>query len=104
MPTVAAGSASHLTALILPATVRRLYIVMDRDPAGERAAARLISSATGAGIEAIRITPTHADLNDDLRVLGTAALSGALRPQLRAEDAIRFGLVNGSTTGRLLSD
>ena len=95
MPLVAAGSASHLTALILPATVRRLYIVMDRDAAGERATARLITRASGAGTEAIRLTPLYADLNDDLVAMGPAALSDVLRPQLSPEDAARFGLGNG---------
>lgn len=103
MPVIAAGSASHLTALILPPTLRRLYIVMDRDAAGERATAGLSARATGIGIDAIRLTPIRADLNDDLRVLEPAALSDALRPQLRAEDAVRFGLVNGSTTRCVLA-
>ena len=102
MPVIAAGSASHLTALILPATLRRLYIVTDRDAAGERATAGLIARATGIGIDAIRLMPIHADLNDDLRLLEPAALSDVLRPQLRAEDTSRFGVVHGSTTAFVL--
>ena len=103
MPIVAAGPASHLAALVLPAGLRRLYIVMDRDAAGAHAAARLIARATCAGIEAIRLTPIHADLNDDLRLLGPAALVSILRPQVRPEDAARFGLLDGSVIDPVLA-
>lgn len=41
MPAAAALSAGHLGALLVPATVRRLYVVLDDDPAGRRAAERL---------------------------------------------------------------
>ena len=36
MPMAAALSAAHLAAILLPATLRRLYIVRDDDPAGDR--------------------------------------------------------------------
>ena len=39
MPMVAALSAAHLAALLLPDTLRRLYIARDDDPAGDGAMA-----------------------------------------------------------------
>ena len=38
LPMIAALSANHLAALLFPATLRRLYVVRDDDPAGDFAA------------------------------------------------------------------
>ena len=57
MPMVAALSAAHLAAILFPATLRRLYIVRDDDPAGDGAVAGLIDRAQAAGIEAIVLSP-----------------------------------------------
>ena len=35
MPMMAALSAAHLAAILFPATLRRLYVVRDNDPAGD---------------------------------------------------------------------
>jgi len=40
MPMVAALSAAHLSAILFPDTLQRLYIARDDDPAGDRATAR----------------------------------------------------------------
>ena len=53
MPMIAALSAAHLAAILFPATLRRLYIARDDDPAGDSATVRLIDRAHEAGIEAI---------------------------------------------------
>src|SRR5208282_1354536 len=53
LPMIAALSASNLAAVAFPASLRRLYIAHDADPAGQRAAAALGARALEAGIEAI---------------------------------------------------
>jgi hypothetical protein len=45
LPVVAALSANHLAALLFPATLRRLYVARDNDPAGEFALAALTERA-----------------------------------------------------------
>ncbi|MBI2740570.1 MAG: toprim domain-containing protein [Rhodospirillales bacterium] len=90
MPMVAALSANHLAALLLPATLRQLYIARDADPAGDRAAATLSARAQEAGIEAITLSPRLDDFNDDLRAFGVDGLRAALRHQLAPRDAQRF--------------
>lgn len=90
MPVIAAGSANHLDALILPDRLQRLYVVEDDDPAGRRATAAVIARAQAAGIEALPLQPTLGDLNDDLWRLGREVLHAALRVQLVPEDVERF--------------
>jgi hypothetical protein len=90
MPTVAALSAAHLAAILFPATLRRLYIASDDDPAGDGAMANLIDRANEAGIEAIALSPQLGDFNEDLRTLGIDALRAALRVQIAPEDVARF--------------
>ncbi|HQT65897.1 MAG TPA: toprim domain-containing protein [Acidocella sp.] len=90
MPIAAALSAGHLTAILLPAGLRRLYIARDADLAGDRAATSLSECAQAAGIEAITLTPTLSDFNDDLRVLGLAELRANLRMQLAPQDVARL--------------
>ena len=90
LPIVAAGSANHLDALLLTEGLRRLYVAEDDDPAGRRATASVMTRAEAVGIEAMRLTPTLGDFNDDLRQLGREALHAALRVQLAPEDVERF--------------
>ncbi len=90
MPMVAALSANHLAALLLPSTLRRLYIARDNDPAGRRAAEALVERAQANGTEALILIPGLADFNDDLRQLGADALAAALRVQLVPEDVEQF--------------
>jgi hypothetical protein len=90
MPMVAALSAAHLSAILFPSRLRRLYIVRDNDAAGEGAAACLSDRARAAGIEGIVLSPTLGDFNEDLRWLGTDALRAAIGPQLAWEDVARF--------------
>ncbi len=98
MPMVAALSASHLAALLLPPTLRRLYIARDADPAGDRAAATLSTRAQEAGLEAITLSPRLGDFNDDLRTFGMEELRAALRHQLAPQDARHFcGLMMAGT-------
>ena len=90
MPMAAALSAAHLSAMTFPPTLRRLYIVHDDDPAGDGACDTLIARAAGSGIEAVLLSPTLGDFNEDLQLLGCEALRAAVRAQLAPEDISRF--------------
>ncbi|MFG1360146.1 MULTISPECIES: DUF7146 domain-containing protein [Xanthobacter] len=90
MAMAAALSAAHLTALLFPDTLRRLYIVRDNDPAGNSARNRLIARADAAGIEALVLSPALGDFNEDLRALGMDALRAGARVQLAPQDVERF--------------
>ncbi|MCA6111806.1 DUF7146 domain-containing protein [Bradyrhizobium cenepequi] len=99
MPMVAALSANHLAALLLPLTLRRLYIARDTDPAGEGAATTLTMRAEAAGIEAFILSPRFDDFNEDLRTLGIQELEAALRVQLVPQDVARFFPLATTDTG-----
>ena len=90
MPMLAALSAAHLAAILFPATLRRLYVLRDRDPAGDSARDSLIDRAASVGIQAIPVSPVGEDFNDDLRWRGVDALRAALKDQLHPEDVSRF--------------
>ncbi len=90
MPIVAALSAAHLSAILFPDKLRRLYIARDNDPAGDGAMATLIDRAQADGIEALVLSPRLADFNEDLRLLGIEALRAAIRGQIAAPDVARF--------------
>jgi hypothetical protein len=96
---VMALSANHLAALVLPTTLRRLYIARDNDPAGRRAAETLAQRTQGSGIDAMVLTPTMGDFNDDLRQLGAEALIAAIRVQLAPDDVARFWKSPGQHRG-----
>ena len=91
MPAIAALSAAHLGALILPATLRRLYIATEADAAARHGLGRLADRARTDGIEVEPLRPVLGDFNDDLRLNGREALRLALLPQLVAADA-RFAV------------
>ena len=86
MPMVAALSATHLAALVLPAGLQRLYVARDNDRAGHRAAEMLGTRAKADGIEVLVLTPQADDFNTDLVALGRDALARAVRAQLAPED------------------
>lgn len=90
MPMVAALSANHLAALLLPASLRRLYIARDADAAGMAAAITLTSRAEAAGIEAYTLSPKFEDFNADLCKLDAELFRAALREQLAPRDIVRF--------------
>ena len=87
---VAALSAAHLSAILFPDALRRLYIARDNDPAGDGAMTTLIDRAQSAGIEALVLSPALSDFNEDLRLLGIDALRAAIRVQIAAQDVARF--------------
>ena len=90
MPMAAALSANHLAAMLLPPSLRRLYIARDADAAGDAVQAALTQRAEAAGIEAIALSPRLGDFNEDLHVFGLDDLRAALRMQLAPEDVARF--------------
>ncbi|UVO33078.1 toprim domain-containing protein [Bradyrhizobium arachidis] len=90
MPMAAALSANHLAALLLPLTLRRLYIARDADAAGDLAVAALTERAIAAGIEAIALSPRLSDFNEDLRTFGLGELRSALQFQFTPLDVARF--------------
>jgi hypothetical protein len=96
LPMLAALSAAHLAAIRFPPALRRIYVLCDRDVAGNRAARGLTSRAESAGIEAIVLLPAWRDFNDDLRWRGLEALCANLRVQLRPDDASRFPRLDGT--------
>ncbi len=82
MPMVAALSAAHLAALVLPPGLRRLYIAQDKDDAGAMAACTLAARAMGSGIDALPLTPCYGDFNDDLCIIGLRETQSVLYNQL----------------------
>ena len=73
LPMIAALSANHLATILFPLNLRRLYVARDNDPAGDAAMTTLTERAEAAGIEALTLSPTLGDFNEDLRHLGVNA-------------------------------
>jgi len=90
LPVWAALSSGHLGAVLLPEGLQRLYIAIDRDPAGQRAAERLSARAIEAGIACHVVEPRLGDFNDDFRAHGKVALRAHLAGQIRLEDRRRL--------------
>jgi len=95
LPAAAALSAANLGALALPASLRRLYIAVDDDPAGRAAAERLRARAQARAIAVICLMPQLADFNDDLLQLSRARFGRRLRALLKPEDWTRFAESDG---------
>jgi hypothetical protein len=79
LPMIAALSASHLAALVLPLGLRRLYAAGGSDRAGVNATAIMIESADRQNIESFALRPRCGDFNDDLRQIGSTELSAWVR-------------------------
>jgi hypothetical protein len=90
LPVWAALSSGHLGAVLLPKGVQRLYIAIDRDPAGQRAAGRLSARANEVGIAVRVLEPRLGDFNDDLRANGKEALRQHLACQIGPEERHRL--------------
>ena len=90
MPMAAALSANHLSAMLLPSGLRRLYIARDADAAGDAVQATLTQRAKAVGVEMIALSPRLGDFNEDLHIFGLATLRAELRLQLVPEDVVRF--------------
>src|SRR4029450_10337712 len=90
LPMLAALSANHLAAILFPASLRRLYVARDPDPAGACALAAVTERAQAAGIEALPLSPTLGDFNEDLCHFGADELCATLRVQLVPDDVPRI--------------
>ncbi|MBB4427930.1 hypothetical protein GGD66_006516 [Bradyrhizobium sp. CIR48] len=90
LPMTAALSANHLSAMLLPSGLRRLYVARDADAAGDAVQAILTQRAEATGIEVIALSPRLGDFNEDLHIFGLEALRAALLLQLVPEDVVRF--------------
>jgi len=90
LPVWAALSSGHLGAVLLPEGLQRLYIAIDRDPAGRGASERLSARALDAGIAVRVLEPRHGDFNDDLLATGKEALRQHLAGQIEPEDRHRL--------------
>jgi len=90
MPVVAALSAAHLAALILPASLRRLYVARDNDGAGRFAVERLRARSRADDIDIRALAPRTEDFNADLLTLGPDRLRAWLAEQLAPDDVQRF--------------
>ncbi|KWV49286.1 DNA primase [Bradyrhizobium macuxiense] len=99
MPMVAALSANHLAALLLPRPLRRLYIASDADAAGIASAVALTTRAEAAGVEVLTLSPWLDDFNSDLHALGIQEFGAALRAQLLPQDVVRFAPSARTDTG-----
>ena len=90
LPVWAALSSGHLGAVLLPEDLQRLYIAIDRDPAGQLAAGRLSARASEVGVRVRVLEPRLGDFNDDLRANGKDALRQHLAGQIGPEDRHRL--------------
>jgi hypothetical protein len=90
MPMIAGLSAAHLAGILFPATLQRLYVARDDDPAGDAAMVALTRRAVAAGIEIVPLASMLGDFNEDLRLLGDDRMRAAVRAQLTGADADRY--------------
>ena len=90
LPMVAALSAAHLAALLLPPSLRRLYVLRDNDAAGEFAEDRLRERCREMGIDCRTLLPAANDLNADLCAAPFSAVRRRMLAQIAAIDRIRF--------------
>lgn len=97
MPMIAALSAAHLAALRPALSLRRLYIAVDRDAAGESAAERLSRRIRALGLEAIMLEPQRKDFNDDLIAIGVERMRASVIAQLHADDQAHVASESGAS-------
>jgi hypothetical protein len=91
LPIAAGLSAAHLSAILFPSGLRRLYILRDNDAAGDFAEERLRQRCFEAGIEARVLAPLAKDLNADLCREPAETVRARMLAQLAPEDRSRFG-------------
>ena len=89
MPVIAALSAAHLAALILPPTLCRLYVAHDNDEAGRLALERLREHVRDS-VAVHALVPKAEDFNADLLTLGMDRLRQWIGEQLAPDDDRRF--------------
>ena len=90
LPLVAALSANHRAALVLPGGLKRLYIAEDADAAGAMAASAIEERCDPPDPVVIRLRPLCADFNADLRAIGRERFRETILSRLEPEDAVRW--------------
>lgn len=90
LPVVAATSASHLSALLFPPGLQRLYVAREHDAAGDAGWTRLCARSDAETIELVPLEPRRKDLNDDLMADGLDRFADRLLGQLHPDDRQRF--------------
>ena len=92
LPMAAALSANHLAAMLLPPTLRRLYIARDNDAAGDAAVTTLTERARRPGSRRLHGPPGSGTSTRISECSASSELRAALRTQLAPQDVIRFML------------
>ena len=87
MPIIAALSATHLAALIVPSSLQQLYVAIDKDEAGRMALRRLQERLICSGVEIHELVPCTEDFNADLLTLGMERFREWIEEQVRKHAA-----------------
>ena len=86
LPIAAALSGNHLAAFDPPTDLRRLYVAIDNDEAGETAFDALTERFADRELHLLPLRPMQDDFNGDLRNCGIDEMRSHLRPQLSPTD------------------
>ncbi len=100
LPMVAALSANHLAALLLPPTLRRLVRRTRPRPGWRCRDGQSAPSRHGLqGSRRLACRPSFDDFNEDLRRLGIEDFRASVRRQLVPQDVVRFMTSDMTVTG-----
>ncbi|MEM7683238.1 MAG: toprim domain-containing protein [Pseudomonadota bacterium] len=86
LPIAGALSGNHLAAFDPPTDLRRLYIAIDNDEAGQAAFDALTDRFADSELHLLPLRPMLDDFNGDLRKCGIDEMRSHLRPQLLPVD------------------
>ncbi|WP_227270977.1 DUF7146 domain-containing protein [Roseobacter weihaiensis] len=86
LPIAAALSSNHLAAFDPPTDLRRLYVAIDNDEAGQAAFDALTVRFEDSDLHLLPLRPMLDDFNSDLRKCGIDEMRSHLRPQLLPVD------------------
>ncbi len=86
LPIAAALSGIHLAAFDPPTDLRRLYVAIDNDEAGQAAFDTLTDRFADSDLHLLPLRPMLDDFNGDLRKCGIDEMRSHLRPQLSPVD------------------
>ncbi|WP_290559352.1 toprim domain-containing protein [Aestuariivita sp.] len=86
LPIAAALSGNHLAAFDPPTNLRRLYVAIDNDEAGQAAFDVLTERFADREFHLLPLRPMLDDFNGDLRKCGIDEMRSHLRPQLSPVD------------------
>ena len=86
LPIAAALSGNHLAAFDPATDLRRLYVAIDNDEAGQAAFDALTNRFEGGELHLLPLRPMLDDFNSDLRKCGIDEMRCHLRPQLSPVD------------------